>query len=112
MAERQAPGRKKTWAGSTMRRKEESRHRAEESPAVGLVLFKTPGKQRNERNGNIAPRQQIVQKVRNDEGREVNVGLAPCTELPGNDLVAEKPHETRNKNTERHDKGGRAHFLP
>ena len=87
-------------------------HRAEESPAVGLVLFKAPGKQRYERDGNVSAREKIVQKIRHHEGREINVRLSPGAELPGDDLVAEKTHEPRDKNTERHDEGGRTHFLP
>ena len=68
-------------------------HRGKEFPAVSLVLLKAPCQQGHEGDAQKSPCQKVVEDVRDNKGRKVDVGFAPCAKLPGNDLVAHKTHE-------------------
>ncbi len=85
--------------------------RGKETPAVRLVLLEAFGQQRDERDGNVAARQQIVEEIRHHEGREIDVGFRARPELPRNDLVPHEPHEPGQKDASRHDQGRETHFM-
>ena len=87
-------------------------HRTEKTPAVLFVLLEQRAQKRNQRDGNITARQQIIDEIRHDKCREVNIGFARGAELPGDHLVPRQPHEAGEQHAEAHDQRGGSHFLP
>ena len=62
-----------------------------------MVFLKASAEQRHDGDGHEAAGQEVINAVRHHKGRKVHISFVACTELPGNNLVADQTHQAGKK---------------